>query len=137
MKKIEDGYYWVRFAGTTDDPLIAEVYAGVVAITWEDHPYRLEEFEILAPVPSYESLPKKDYIDWSHVSKSYNYMARDANGNVYLYENKPRYIEDRWTIISGGVVKVRGSSFDKVSSFASFKMGNLHWKETLVERDAE
>lgn len=71
----------------------------------------------------------KDSIDWSHVHPDFNYMARDSNGDVYLYEEKP-YTKDtyrQWTTFDGKT--------ECCNVFASLRIDeNCHWRNSLVER---
>lgn len=72
-----------------------------------------------------------DVIDWNHVNPKYNYMARDKNGDVYLYTNKP--FTDRgsscWCRADSSVVVVQ-----VLDTFVSYNRGNLPWEESLVGR---
>lgn len=71
----------------------------------------------------------KPSIDWSQVSDEYNYLARYRDGFAYLYQRKPRL----------GLTSWRGSAEGGVSVFAhkSYKPGNCHWEDSLVERPKE
>ena len=72
----------------------------------------------------------KPSIDWSHVHPDYKYLARDEDGLVYIYKDKPHICEygDAW-LGSGG--------FSGASAFLTLKPGNCDWTESLVERPKE
>lgn len=79
---------------------------------WEKHDFRI------ASVP--------DSIDWSHVSKNFNYMARDKNGSVWLYEQEPVGDAENWTISYG--------NYMKAEVLSSLTIGDRPWNKSLVER---
>ena len=63
-------------------------------------------------------------IDWSQVSEKYQCLARDEDGKVYLYENKPELKDSVWFSFTAY----------SASAFKSLEVGNCHWTESLVER---
>ena len=71
--------------------------------------------------------PTKPSIDWSHVSDGFNYLAKDKEGLVYLYKNKPSITEYDWWFVDGG-------EFVNASAFKSLKVGNCDWTDSLVKR---
>ena len=71
--------------------------------------------------------PTKPSIDWSHVSDEFNYLARDKEGLVYLYGNKPKITEYDWWFVDD-------VEFVSASAFKSVEIGNCDWTESLVER---
>lgn len=81
---------------------------------WDEFDYRVKPSE-----------PVDDYINWDHVSGMFNFMARDNNGDVFLYKNKPELLDFVWTEHGG---------FINVEMFSSFKVGNKPWNESLVKR---
>jgi hypothetical protein len=68
-----------------------------------------------------------DSINWDHVAPEYNYMAREKNGDVYLFRHCP-------------VLRPWGEWFDQYGTlisarnFASYKRGTVDWKDSLVIR---
>lgn len=77
----------------------------------------------LDPIP-----PTKPSIDWSHVAKKFNWLARDINGMCYLYEQKP-YLTLRnhsWGANKGRIADAIG--------FASLIPGDWDGENSLVER---
>lgn len=71
--------------------------------------------------------PSKPSIDWSHVSDEFNYLARDKEGLVYLYGDKPKITEYDWWFVDD-------VEFVSASAFKSIEIGNCDWTESLVER---
>ena len=68
-----------------------------------------------------------DYIDWSHVSPEYKWMARDRNSTVLLHERKPKNSGSFW---------IRGGATVPARIFTSYKQGTVDWKDSLVKRDS-
>ena len=100
--------YWSVYYGTWDV---------VQTPTWQkDSVYRVKPKPI---VP--------DSIDWSHVSPEFKYMARDCDGLVYLFTQMPGYNAMTRTWHAGG-----GATNAKC--FASYKQGNVSWKDSIVVR---
>lgn len=67
-----------------------------------------------------------DTIDWSHVAPEWKYMARDRDGNVYMYNNEPRISVNAWSWHNGEVTPAM--------TFASYRRGTCDWKDSLVRR---
>ncbi len=88
---------------------------------WEEYDYRMKPKEA----------PKPDTIDWSAVHPRFNFMARDEDDQVWLFEKEPaisEYEDGVWAVEQGGD-SCRGDTL-----FASYKNGGLSWYESLVER---
>jgi len=68
----------------------------------------------------------KPSIDWSAVSSSFNYLAVDEDGKAWLYEYKPHISFSLWLAPFGEI--------QEAPVFASFKVNNCNWEESLVER---
>lgn len=66
-----------------------------------------------------------DEIDWSHVADKYRFMARDSDGTVWLYMERPSISGGCWSYNIGIV---------PADYFASYKRGTVDWKDSLVER---
>lgn len=67
----------------------------------------------------------KPSIDWSHVDEKYRYMATDETGDTYLHVTRPEVVSCYW------------ASEDQVTeadTFASFRPGSCHWRDSYVER---
>ena len=68
----------------------------------------------------------KPSIDWSHVSKDFQYLAEDADGGVFLYEDKPFTDTEAWTVGNGELAEAHG--------LVSYTKGTCNWKESLIKR---
>ena len=79
---------------------------------WKDNDYRIVK------IP--------DSIDWSHVEPEFKLMARDEEGMVWLYTEKPSKEDFCWFRRSGVAVKA--------IAFASYHKGTVGWQDSLVER---
>lgn len=66
-------------------------------------------------------------IDWAHVAPKFNFLARDKNGNAYLYQTKPGI---DYSSSGYGDRKV----FMPADAFASYAPGDCDWNESLIER---
>jgi len=78
----------------------------------------------------------KDSINWDHVANEFICMARDDNGKVYAYTNKPNCGDKVWSepgdIDSCAGVDILASY--RVDILASYKRGTCDWKDSLVFR---
>lgn len=66
-----------------------------------------------------------DTIDWSHVAPEFKWMARDSEGQCWLYHTEPKSECCSWY------------SMDDVTpadSFSSYHRGTCDWKDSLVKR---
>lgn len=77
----------------------------------------------------YRIKPTKPSINWGHVDPRYKYLARDENGNVYLYTEEPVKCVHIWD--SDGGMACRADSH------ITLTVGNCDWTESLVERTQE
>ena len=68
----------------------------------------------------------KPSINWEHVSSEFNYLAEDADGGVFLYEDKPFTATETWTVDNGELAEAH--------MLASYTKGACDWKESLIER---
>lgn len=75
---------------------------------------------------SYRIAETPDSINWDHVSPEFKYMARDENGDVVLFTNKPTLSERIWRCDKG--------SYCCATSHASYTRGTFDWKNSLVTR---
>lgn len=71
-----------------------------------------------------------DYIDWDHVSPTFNYMARDFTGTAWIYAEKPEHDEGYWYWTGTTIA-------ESVRMFASYRQGTVKWQDSLVERPAK
>ena len=69
----------------------------------------------------------KPSIDWNHVSEDFKYLAMDADGECYIYSDKPSRGEWQWQWVSSLRLTV-------ADHFASFTPGTCDWKDSLVKR---
>lgn len=68
----------------------------------------------------------KPSINWEHVSSEFNYLAEDADGGVFLYEDKPYTTTETWMVGNGDLTEA--------NLLASYTKGTCDWKESLIER---
>ena len=68
----------------------------------------------------------KPSISWEHVRDEYKFLARDANGDAWLYWEKPEIRGVEWG-------ETRGVSAE-ANSYASYTPGTCNWKDSLVAR---
>lgn len=66
-----------------------------------------------------------DTIDWSHVAPEWKWMARDEDGEAYLYKTEPE-------VISSGFYAV--GDMATAWDYASCRRGTVAWQDSLVER---
>ena len=66
-----------------------------------------------------------DSIDWSHVSDEFVCMARDADGDVYLYAGAADISGSLWSS-EHDYTSARGQ--------ASYRKGTVQWNQSLVWR---
>ena len=67
----------------------------------------------------------KPSIDWSHVNENFKWLAMDADGESYLYTDKPQQGEQQW---------IGRPRLAAATHFASFTPGTCNWRDALVER---
>ena len=71
----------------------------------------------------------KPSINWEHVRDKYKFLAQDANGNAWLYWEKPLMGDGRWLASRGDC--------SEADSYASYTPGIVDWKHSLVVRPQE
>lgn len=109
-KNIPEDRDFLSFDRTDDESLIWE---------WGLFDYRIKQ---LTP----------DSINWDHVHSDYNYMARDDDGMVYLYSQKPRIESPHYGMWSTDIED--DGKISHIQAFASYKRGEVNWKISLVVR---
>jgi hypothetical protein len=67
----------------------------------------------------------KPSIDWSHVAPEYKWLARDENGDVFVYAGQPSAYDGIWKCVGGHRM---------TDVFASCTPGTCDWRDSLVER---
>ena len=77
------------------------------------------------PVEVIKALTKPS-VNWEHVSSEFKYLAEDADGGVFLYEDKPYTSTETWMVDNGDLVEAH--------ILASYTKGTCDWKESLVKR---
>lgn len=77
----------------------------------------------------YRIAPEKPSIDWSHVAPEYRFLAVDDDEHGHLYAVKPVARVGDWIDENN-----RNRYAPKASAFASYKRGDCHWRDSLVER---
>ena len=66
-------------------------------------------------------------IEWAHVAPGFNYLARNKNGEGWIYGGRPYATSFGWTFDSE-------TEFSDVRAFASYTPGNCPWDKSLVIR---
>ena len=91
-----------------------------------DGKYYVEGNVMLFPYPvEIVKATTKPSIDWSHVNEDFKWLAMDADGESYLYTDKPQQGEQQW------IARPRLAA---ATHFASFIHGTCDWKDSLVKR---
>ena len=67
----------------------------------------------------------KPSIDWDHVSEDFQYLAMDADGESYLYTDKPQQGERQWTTNLPCTPAIH---------FVAVTPGTCGWRDSLVKR---
>lgn len=92
-----------------------------------DGKYSVDRNVTLFPYPiEITKVITKPSIDWEHVSSKFNYLAEDADGGVFLYEDKPYTSTETWMADNGDITEAH--------VLASYVKGACDWKESLVKR---
>ena len=70
------------------------------------------------------------------VTNNFKYLARDLNGAVYVFENKPSLATDiacdTWDVKTGDVLEITKPLAEEVSSdYMTEELGD--WRESLIE----
>ena len=70
------------------------------------------------------------------VTDNFKYLARDLNGAVYVFENKPSlatdFACDTWDVKTGEVLEITKPLAEEVSSdYMTEELGD--WRESLIE----
>ena len=72
----------------------------------------------------------KPSINWDHVAPDYKWLARDSDGDAFLYMSEPHVdFEDHelgWWNTAGDAIHP--------AAFASYTPGTCDWKDSLVKR---
>jgi hypothetical protein len=83
----------------------------------------------------YKAIPlpaTKPSINWDHVSKKWQWLAKDENGRTYLHDNKPS--------LSRALLSWHTKDYNaqlNATHFSSFSPGDCDWKDSLVQRPAK
>lgn len=99
-------------------------YRGNSQEDWDDCPvplwdWRSYEYRIKAYEP--------DQIDWQFISPRFQFCARDNDGEVYLFIERPVTGDDVWC----GVEATQINRFWQ----GIFTKGDIPWNESLIERN--
>ena len=70
------------------------------------------------------------------VTNNFKYLARDLNGAIYVFEDKPSLATDiacdTWDVKTGEVLEITKPLADEVSSdYMTEELGD--WRESLIE----
>ena len=118
----------VRVDSSLNYPVIVKfVCGGNHSYTVDGKSHEAHENPSLYPYPV-ETVKKvtKPSINWEHVRDDYNYLSQDANGNAWLYWEKPELSEDHWIATEGECAEA--------NSHVSYIPGTCDWKDSLVAR---
>ena len=101
---------------------------GVFTYTKEGKEYEAHKKRSLYPYPVqiFKEITKPS-IDWEHVHKDFKFLAKDIDGNAFLYWEKPVLV------LSGGWQITQGDCAE-AHQFASYTSGTCDWQDSLVER---
>lgn len=105
----------------------------VVSVRSGNYPTEFKKSETHADAiwnwQSYDYAVKQepDSIDWGNVAQEWRFMARDSDGEVWFYQNRPTAWGASWTT-DGEVTRAR--------SHASLKVGDIDWRKSLLGRPA-
>jgi hypothetical protein len=110
----------------TEFPVVVRFGNAVLNYT-ADGKYQMYARQTLYPYPV-EVVKKvsKPSINWDHVRAEYKFLAQDANGNAWLYWEKPESGDDHWYATQG--------LCSEAESHVSYGPGTCDWKDSLVER---
>ena len=103
----------IEFLGSCDD--WRPMNTACAVWNWYSCDYRI------APAPA------PDEIDWDLFADNWEYMARDEDGSVFLYEKTP--VKDSASWIYHGQARRIDGLFKNI-----YKQGNLPWGGSLVRR---
>ena len=70
------------------------------------------------------------------VSNNYKFMARDLNGAVYVFEDKPSLATDiacdTWDVKTGELLEITNPLAEEISSeYSTEELGD--WRDSLIE----
>ncbi|WP_298983394.1 hypothetical protein [uncultured Roseibium sp.] len=83
------------------------------------------------PVTEYRIKPKDQMtIDWSTLEKRWKYVARDKDGCVYAYLEKPTLGNTSWHTVLMPMTQISGV-------VASLDPGEVNWTKSLIKRPPE
>lgn len=85
------------------------------------------------PDTTYRITPTLPSINWSHVHEKYKWLAINPFGEGVLFTSRPE-ISGALTSKMSGVNWSTTSSTTMAGNFASYKPGDCHWTESLIER---
>ena len=118
----------VRIDNDLDYPVVVYLDSGKSESYSKDGKYASYDENIslyLYPVEVIKKV-KKPSINWGHVRGEYKFLAQDANGDAWLYCEKPELNEDEWAVAQGECATTY--------SHSSFTPGTCNWKDSLVAR---
>jgi len=83
-----------------------------------------------------ENIMSKPLMVKTIVTNNFKYLARDLNGAVYVFENKPSLATDiacdTWDVKTGDVLEITKPLAEEVSSdYMTEELGD--WRESLIE----
>ena len=91
-----------------------------------DGKYSADGNVVLFPYPvEITKATTKPSIDWNHVNENFKWLAMDADGECYIYTDKPLRGNRHWTT---------NLPCTPAINFASFTPGTCDWQDSLVKR---
>ena len=102
------------------------------AIQFKEHHSHVWSYVTTSPTwhPDYYYRAKPDpinTIDWSLIHPDYNHLAKDDNGEWWLYIDTPRPERNRWE----GNTRIRRFPLDAITFF---NPKEVDWKKSLISR---
>lgn len=87
-----------------------------------------ELYNAAAKIPTAVASGTKPSIDWDHVAEGLNWLVRDEDKEVYLFENRPDQRSFGWCKAGSEEYCVA------TDMFSSYTPGTCDWKDSLVMR---
>lgn len=95
------------------------------------HPHQekwivLDENYGIAGFNAYRTRPRQLVIPWEHIKPEYKWAAMDADGEVYLYPEKPEDGGDQWLPVEDDAIKA--------NDVLNIDTTGIDWRESLTAR---
>lgn len=80
----------------------------------------------LVPSTIYRTRPRQLVIPWEHIKPECKWAAMDADGEVYLYPEKPEDDCDQWLPVEDDAIKA--------NDVLDIDTAGIDWRDSLVQR---